>query len=145
MTRPVPPEAIAFVREHEGCRLQAYKDSAGVPTIGVGHTRNVQMGDVISQETADHYLAQDLKVAADRLANVVNGSLDALTNNQYAALISFVYNVGAGPTWEIWKCLDDHRLADVPGQMKLFVHAGGKVVQGLINRRNAEIELWNTP
>ena len=96
MTRPVPQIAIDFVKGAEACDLASYADSGGVWTIGYGHTGlAIVRGLTITQDQADAYLAADLAVAADRLAAVVKASaINALADHQYAALISFVFNLG---------------------------------------------------
>ena len=143
--RPVPQRAVGFVRMHEGCRLDAYQDSALVWTIGYGHTgKEVHPSLRISQRQADIYLKEDLSDAAARLAGVVKPEvIAALSEGQYAALLSFVFNLGANRSWTIWKRLNARALDDVPVQMARFVHAGGRKLKGLVNRRAAEIALWH--
>lgn len=72
-----------------------------------------------------------------------------LTDHQYAALLSFVFNLGAGPKWTIWKSLNAGAFDQVPTQIMRFNKArvGGvlKTLPGLTNRRAAEVQLWNTP
>lgn len=144
--RAVPDIAAKFVRSKEACSLRAYEDAGGVWTIGYGHTGpEVHAGLVVPQQQADGYLDEDLGIAARRLGGVVAEStiLD-LTDNQYAALISFVFNLGADPSWTIWKRLNARQYDQVPVEMMRFVNAGGKKVQGLVNRRAAEVQLWAT-
>jgi len=153
MPRSVPAIAEAFVMRAEACRLTAYRDSAGVWTNGVGHTGpEVMPGLVITPGQAKIDLDADLAIAADRLAAcVLEERLLALSDHQYAALISFVFNLGALPGWTIWKVLNAGDLAAVPDQMKRFDKARdpqtGQLVDvpGLMNRRLAEVALWNTP
>lgn len=144
--RAVPQIAIDFVREAEGSKLMAYPDTGGVWTVGVGHVGpEVKPGLHITQRMADLYLKEDLVTAARRLYNVVSEPVIlSLTDNQYAALLSFVFNLGATPSWKIWKRLNERNFDAVPGEMIRFVNAGGKKVQGLVNRRTKEIALWST-
>ena len=149
MTRPVPPCAVDFILKVEGSRLKAYQDSGGVWTIGAGHTP-AHEGQVITEAEEHAFLMADLGIAAERLARDVNTpELASLTENEYAALLSFVFNVGAAPGCTIWSVLDANNLAGVPAQMLQFdkAHVGGKlvVVPGLLNRRKAEVALWNSP
>src|SRR5687767_4780302 len=85
---------INLIKEFEGCRLKAYKDPVGIPTIGYGRIKGVKMGDVITQEQADDYLAEEIAAeyapGVERLVKVV------INENQFAALVSFAYNVGVG-------------------------------------------------
>jgi hypothetical protein len=89
-------------------------------------------------------LKADLEVAAARLeARIGAAVVEALTPAQYAALLSFVFNLGANASWTIWKVLKARRFEEVPPQLMRFVNAGGRVVRGLVNRRAAECALWH--
>jgi len=147
--RLVPDLALDFIRRAEGLVLTAKKDTGGILAIGYGH--NVLPGDpsVITEATAEVYLRHDAGIAAYRLATVVDPQrLESLTNHEYSALISFVYNLGEKPEWTIWKDLNAGNLADVPDQIMRFDKGkiGGvlKVVPGLEHRRLAEKTLWLT-
>jgi lysozyme len=144
--RPIPPGAAAFVAEHEGLRLVSYQDSGGVWTVGYGHTGpEVHAGMKIPLGKAKAFLAADLKIAASRLHAVVKREvIDELTENQYAALLSFVFNLGATASWTIWKRLNARQFDDVPVQMMRFVYVGKVKLKGLVNRRAAEVALWST-
>jgi lysozyme len=147
--------ASALVKRLEGCRLDVYPDQAGNPTAGYGHMdRKLRIGDIIIQAQADTWLRQDLAIADDRLNTAIFGSTTVLTAHQRAALVSFVFNDGTGqgtgkPRWHIWQDVLNGTLADVPNQMLQFIHIhkGGQLVidPGLLNRRRAEIAVWNTP
>lgn len=143
--REIPNCAVEFVSEHEGCELKSYRDSVGILTIGYGHTGpDVKPGQTITKATALIYLKEDLGTAARRLASKVKAEVIAeLTEHQYAALLSFVFNVGAGD-WTIWKVLNTRQFDGVPQQLMRFVNGGGKKIQGLVNRRAAEVVLWST-
>lgn len=127
----------ALVRKFEGCLLQAYLDSAGIPTIGVGHTRGVRMGDRCSVQQADVWLSQDLEDAASAVAHLVKVKL---TQGQFDALTSWTYNLGARRLAEstLLIMLNKEQYSAAAGQFKLWVHAGGKVLPGLVARRDAE-------
>jgi len=152
--RPVPQLAISFVESVEGCVLTPYLDSTGHWTDGYGNTVGVvPHGPPITQAEADYKLRLNLTTAAQRLADVVpEASINELSEHEYAALLSFVFNLGANPSWTIWKDLhepyDTVALADVPNQIKRFDKGvvDGKLVDipGLDHRRLAEITLWNT-
>ena len=83
-------KGIEFIKAHEGLRLDAYLCPAGVPTIGYGHTHGVKMGDRITEEQAEKFLIDDLIVAETE----VNRYGLNINQNQFDALVSFVYNVG---------------------------------------------------
>lgn len=131
----------ALVRQFEGCKLQAYLDSAGVPTIGVGHTRNVKLGATCSQQQADLWLTQDLEDAAAAVASLVKVPL---MQGQFDALTSFVFNLGirrlAESTLLILLNKGDYRGA--ADQFSRWVHSDGQVLAGLVKRRTAEADLF---
>lgn len=140
--RPIPDAAVDIVAKWEGFEAKAYKCPAGVWTIGYGHTGGVKAGQVITEEDARALLRADLETAAQRLAIVIRDRVDQLTDNQYAALLSFVYNLGANQTWTIWRKINAGEFDAVPDQMRKFVFAGKKKLQGLVNRRADEVALW---
>jgi lysozyme len=149
--RPIPDAAADLVARWEGLRLDAYPDPAtgAAPwTIGYGHTAGVKKGQRITSERAMALLNADLMDAAraiqSKLGELVTHDL---TDNQYAALLSFVFNLGAGdprkPEWTIWKRLRARQYDQIPGEIIKFVNANGKKLQGLVNRRTDEIRLWS--
>ena len=96
MTRTVSPAGRAALMAREGCRLTAYRDSVGVPTIGVGHTGRaapppVAMGMTVTRAEADRIFAADLAPFEAAVAGAVPGRL---TQNQFDALVSLAFNVG---------------------------------------------------
>lgn len=139
-------QAQSLVKRLEGCVLHGYRDSVGVATNGYGHTGpEVVVGQEITQEIADHNLLVDLGIADSRLkARVKPAALAALTDHERAALLSFVFNLGANPKWTIWSDLNAGRLDDVPAQMMRFVNAGGRQLPGLVKRRQAEGVYYRT-
>jgi lysozyme len=142
--RPIPNRAVDFVGRFEGLRLTSYLCPAGVWTVGYGSTRGVTAGMRITKDEARKRLADDLKEAAARLQSVVKREvIDELNDAQYVALLSFVFNLGANGSWQIWKLLNAGKLDAVPAQLSRFVNAGGRRLQGLVNRRNAECALWD--
>lgn len=142
--------AATLIQRLEALRLTGYPDSGGKPTNGWGHTGpEVKIGVTIILEVAEHNLSVDLALADKRLSEVVSaGRLAALDDHERAALLSFVFNVGAGDSWQIWKDLNAGNNADVPTQLRRFVNGevNGKEqeIPGLANRREAEIAFWNT-
>lgn len=145
--RPVPLVASEFVAQHEACRLQAYRDAGrGVITIGYGHTRGVRLTDKCSQFQANLWLDDDLTEAAELLAKVVDEAVILkLSDHQYAALISFVFNCGQRPGATLWKRVNAGNFAQIPAELMKWIYVGKRVVPGLANRRAAEVALWNTP
>lgn len=151
--RPIPQFLPAFVQAGEGCRLRAYRDSKGVWTIGWGHTGpEVVEGLVWTQAHADAVLIADLAHHAQLLYLRVKPTIvDAWPNHQYAALVDFVFNLGAGETWTIWKMLNRGITGEaITGQIKRFdkieePDGTSETLPGLVNRRAAEVVLYNTP
>jgi lysozyme len=134
---------IELIKAHEGLRLDAYLCPAGVPTIGYGHTYNVKMGDRITEEQAEKFLIGDLIVAETE----VNRYGFDLTQNQFDALVSFVFNVGAGnfrSSTLLKRLKANPNDPDIANQFKRWVYGGGKVLPGLVRRRNEEAKLYFT-
>lgn len=147
-------DCLDVAKEFEGCKLEAYDDLGGVPTIGYGHTGlDVHIGLIWTQAQADAQLAADLQIHCEQMQRAVKV---LLTQGQTDALTDFVYNVGIG-TFERstllatlnagrYKAIPDllcHR--DEDDNWHGFVFAAGKVQSGLVRRRQAEIALWNKP
>ena len=136
-------KGIELIKQFEGCRLKAYQDSVGVWTIGYGHTESVEEGMEISQHQADIMLGSDLVKYANYINEYVTVSLNP---NQFDALTSWVYNLGPGnlKSSTMLKVLNEGNYDDVPFQIKRWNKAGGKVLKGLVRRREAEAELFAT-
>lgn len=146
MTLTTSRQGVEFIAKHEGCRLKAYLCPAKVWTIGYGTTSlpdgsPVERGMTITQEQAKQYLAHDVK----RFERNVNGLVSVpLTQNQFDALVSFVYNIGAGAFGRstLLEMLNKGGYAAVPDQLMRWTMGGGKTLPGLVKRRLAEAELW---
>lgn len=131
--------------------LVAYYDGGRVPTIGFGHTRGVKMGMTCTEAQAYAWLDEDLDEAERAVDTLVRVPLN---DNQFAALVSFVFNVGvtafAGST--LLRLLNAGNYAAVPAQLMRWVkdddpkRPGKKItVPGLVNRRTADAALWSAP
>ena len=134
----------ALVRQFEGCYLQAYRCPAGIPTIGVGHTRNVKMGDRCTVQQADIWLSQDLEDAEAAVASLVKVPLK---QEQFDALTSFTFNLGCGALKRS-TLLKTLNAGDVVGACQEFAkwsYASGRQVNGLLRRRTAEAALFAKP
>ena len=146
MPRNVNEAGLALIKQWEGRRLTAYKDPVGVWTIGYGHTDAagppaVKRGLKISEAQAEAMLRADL---AQYEAAVEAAVTVRLTDNQFAALVSFCFNVGPGNFLgsTLLKKLNAGNHAAVPGELAKWDKAGGRVLAGLANRRAAEAGLW---
>lgn len=141
----------------EGFEPRVYSDAAGKLTIGVGHLLTpselssgkiriagepVRYADGLSEPQIVELLGQDLEGAE---AAVNNGAQVELSQNQFDALVSFCFNVGAAAfrSSTLLKLLNRGQYDDVPAQLRRWVHCGGEVVQGLVRRREHEIALWS--
>lgn len=133
-----------------------YKDVVGLPTIGYGHLLSrseltsgkifvdgeyIRWKDGLTEDQADVLLDQDL----DRFEHAVNEYVNVeLSQCQFEALVSFSFNVGrtAFRNSTLLKRVNEGDFDDVPNQFRRWVYAGGKKVNGLMNRRESEIALW---
>lgn len=137
----VSGRGLKLIKQSEGIFLQAYRCPANVLTIGYGHTAGVQPGDVITAEQADTFLQEDVAEsvrAVNRLVTV------PLTQNQFDALVSFVFNLGIGNfrTSTLLKKLNAGDYSGAAEEFPRWVRAGGKQLPGLIKRRDAEKTLF---
>jgi lysozyme len=137
----ISQEGVNLIKHFEGCRLEAYKCPAGVWTIGYGHTANVKEGDSVDQEAAEAFLIEDLESFEQDVTRLVEVPL---TQQQFDALVSWTFNLGAGNLAEstLLRKLNNYQYAEVPEQMMRWVRAGGQVLDGLVKRRAAEAALF---
>ena len=139
-------KGISLIKEFEGLRLRAYDDGVGVWTIGIGTIRypngkRVQKGDVITEAQAEEYLKHDL----NNFEKVINDVVKVpLTQNQYDAIVSLTYNIGAAAFSRstLLKRLNNKDYKGAADQFLVWNKAGGKVMRGLIRRREAERALF---
>ena len=132
---------LDLIKHFEGLVLKAYKCPAGVWTIGYGHTKDVQPGDEWSESNADYML----EVEMEEYEGYINDSVTAPINqDQFDALVSWVYNLGGGnlKASTMLKVLNAGQYEEVPAQMMRWNKAGGKVLEGLTRRRQAEANLF---
>lgn len=131
----------ALIREFEGCFLQAYRCPAGIPTIGVGHTRGVKMGDNCSVQQADVWLTEDLQDAEAAVNTLVKVPL---AQEQFDALVSFTFNLGRAALAEstLLILVNKRSYKAAAEQFDRWVYAKGKKLAGLVRRRAAEKALF---
>lgn len=138
----ISDRGVDLIAKYEGCRLEAYKCPAGVWTIGYGHTAGVKEGDRLgSEEAAKALLKEDLsKYGGYVNACVKKGLIGfSLTQNMFDALTSFCYNCGNG---NLQKLVTDRDAVTVADKLLLYNKGGGKVLPGLVRRREEERELF---
>ena len=135
------PKGITLIKEFEGLRLKAYKCPGGVWTIGYGHTAGVKPGMVISEAQAEEYLMADL-IASEKYLNDLRL---AINQNQFDALISFIYNVGTGnfsSSTLLRKVRANPQDNSIMDEFLRWVYSKGRVLPGLQRRRLAEMKLY---
>ena len=132
---------LDLIKHFEGCELYAYKCPAGVWTIGYGHTKGVEPGMQITEQDAEDMLKEELIEYESYINDLVTVGLN---QNQFDAMVSWVYNLGAGnlKASTLLKVLNAGDYAGVPEQMLRWNKAGGKVLEGLTRRRQAEADLF---
>lgn len=137
---------VKLLEQFEGLRLEAYLDSASIYTIGYGTIkypdgRKVKKGDKITKAQAKEYKVHDLK----EFESTVNTSVKVpLTQNQYDALVSLSYNIGSGAfkNSTLLKKLNSGDYKGAAEQFLVWNKVHSKMVQGLVNRREAERKLF---
>jgi len=139
----ISKEGLALIKRFEGCELKAYRCPANVLTIGYGHTKNVTENMEITQQEANDMLDEELIEYCEYIDKMVKVSLN---QNQFDALVAWIYNLG--PTnfrnSTLLTVLNQERYSDVPEQIKRWNKADGKILDGLIKRREAEALLFES-
>ena len=159
MIRKISDAGVDLIKKLEGCSRFVYEDQGGLPTIGIGHlltrTENVTGKIFINGEPIFYQLGltdrqcvallrQDLAVPVNTVNEAV---IVPLNQNQFDALVSFVFNVGCGNFRKstLLRVLNSGNYEKIPEQMKLWCYVNENVSKGLQKRREEEIRLWNTP
>ncbi|MEB6680297.1 lysozyme [Acinetobacter lwoffii] len=142
----VSPSGVDLICNFEGLRLKAYDDGVGVWTIGFGTTKypngiRVKKGDTCTLDQAKAYMQNDLKSFEQTVNNAVKVPLN---QNQFDALVSLAYNIGstAFKNSTLVRQLNEGNYKAAANQFNVWVNAGGKRMQGLVNRRAAERTLF---
>lgn len=133
---------IEAIKRFESCSLTAYQDSAGVWTIGYGHTAGVKRGDKIGMYQAEQFLREDL----EKFEKIANKCKRISTQGKFDAVLDFIYNCGPDnfekstlkkyieygkKTWQIQE------------EFLKWVNSGGKKLGGLVSRRIWEANRFN--
>ena len=150
-------KAKELIKQFEGLRLKAYKDSRGIPTIGYGNTsyelvpviakrfgRNaVKMGDTISQDEADALLNANIDLLATKITQALKRPNPS--TNELAALISLGYNLGVAGLLKssVFKLYNvGTPVLETAKQFDKYIYSGGERNKGLVNRRAAEKKIF---
>ncbi len=139
--RWISSSGVRLVKAFEGFSLKAYKDTGGVWTIGWGSTAGVFEGLTICERTAREWLLRDLTSSVNAVRKLVRVPLEQY---QFDALVSFVYNVGieAFRTSTLLRLLNTGDYNSVPKQLRRWVYDDGKVISGLVKRRDLEADVF---
>ena len=134
-------EGIALIKMFEGCKLRAYLDAVDVPTIAYGRTKDVKIGDICTQQQAEDWLEEELV----EYEGYVNEAVKVeLTQPQFDSLVSWTYNLGPSNLnrSSMLRVLNTSDYDNVPEQIMRWNKAGGRVLPGLVRRREAEAEMF---
>ena len=137
----ISQEGISLIKKFEGCEYNAYKCAADVLTIGYGHTKDVKEGDLVTQQEAENLLTKDLEEFEGYVLDAVEMPM---SQHQFDAMVSWTFNLGPSnlKASTMLKVLNNGAYEDVPAQIKRWNKANGKVLEGLIRRREAEALLF---
>lgn len=134
-------EGIALIKTFEGCKLRAYLDAVDVPTIAYGRTKDVKIKDICTQQQAEDWLEEELV----EYEGYVNEAVKVeLTQPQFDSLVSWTYNLGPSNLnrSSMLRVLNTSDYDNVPEQIMRWNKAGGRVLPGLVRRREAEAEMF---
>ncbi len=133
---------LDLIKMFEGFRSAAYQDVAGIWTIGYGHTAGVTAGQTMSRDKAERHLTEHVDKVAHQVCAVVDVPLQ---QSQFDALCSLVYNIGAG-NFQKSKLLQKLNAKEPPekvaAEFLTWRRAGGRVISGLVKRREIERDLF---
>lgn len=135
-------KGIEFIKFSEGLLLKAYQDPGGVWTIGYGHTKAVKKGDQITEFMATEYLKDDLRTSEQAVNQYVTSNIN---QNQFDALVSFTFNLGPGnlkSSTLLKRVNANPNDPDIERQFKRWVYCSGKVLKGLVKRREREANMY---
>lgn len=135
-------KGINLIKKFEGLRLEAYLCPAGVWTIGYGHTKGVKKGQVITQLEADNLLKEDLRSFEKGVTSLIKSNIN---QNQFDSLVSFAFNLGLANLKNstlLKKVNSNSNDRTIVDEFIKWIYAGGKPLEGLKRRRQAEAYLY---
>ena len=145
--RHITEDGLALIKRFEGFSPTVYRDAAGLLTIGYGHLLRPGEAEMfrhgISHEAAIALLIKDVQTAERAVLRLISVPL---TNGQFDALVSFTFNLGAGALQRstLRRKVNREEHADVPAELMKWVWAGGRKLKGLVKRRKAEAEFYQS-
>lgn len=130
---------LELIKRSEGFRAQVYRDTAGFETIGYGHKllSAEYFPDGITEEAAEALIASDLEGVERAITHLAG---ETLTQGQWDALADFGFNLGVGSL----RMMLGHGIEQVPKQLLRWINIAGKPSNALLERREAELALWNS-
>jgi len=133
--------ALDIIRLCEGLKLEAYICPGGKWTIGYGHTGGVREGDTITKEAAEKLLLEDVETREIAVKRYI---MAPLSENQFSALVSLTYNIGAHALEQstLRRKLNSGDYRGAADEFDRWKHSRGKVLEGLVKRRRAEKDLF---
>ncbi len=136
----VSAAVLVGIASFEGYRSEAYRDAVGIPTIGFGETTGVKMGDKTTPERALVQLLESTEKHADAIRKCINVPL---YQHEFSAYTSLAYNIGTGAFCKstLVKKLNQGDYEGACAEIKRWNRAGGKVLPGLVKRREAEYKM----
>lgn len=144
MTRQMNSAGLDLIKHFEGFYPDVYICPAGILTIGFGHTQGVRRGQSVTKDEAEQLLREDLTIAKKAVERYITVPL---SDNQFAALVSFTFNLGGGnlKTSTLARKLNEGNYDVVPTELARWVKGGGKTLAGLVLRRADEGKLFLHP
>jgi lysozyme len=146
----ISQKGIDLIKEFEGCRLDAYRCPANVPTIGYGSTgADVHMGMKITQEEAELRLKRDIAAFEECVSNSCTVEP---SQNQFDAMVALCFNIGPGSvkhnrdgflTSSVLRFHNEGRHNDAAIAFGKWIRGGGRILPGLMRRREAEAKLYS--
>jgi lysozyme len=134
-------DGLALIEQFESLRLESYQDGAGIWTIGYGHTEGVGAGQCCTEEQADTWMAEDVGHAESAVNSLVKVPL---SQNQFDALVSFAFNLGAGnlKSSTMLRLLNAGTYQLAGNEFPKWDKVASRDSAGLLRRRVAEQELF---
>ncbi len=144
--RHITADGLDLIKRFEGFRPTVYICPAGWPTIGYGHvvreSERERFSAGIDEKAAEELLRRDVETAEKAVLRLIHAPL---SDGQFAALVSFVFNLGAGSLQRstLRRKINRGEHESVPAEFRRWVWAGGRKLKGLMRRRAAEAALFN--
>jgi len=137
----ISEEGISLIKKFEGCKLRTYLDAVDVPTIAYGRTKDVKIGDICTQPQAEDWLEEELVEYEGYVEKAVTVPLE---QHHFDSLVSWTYNLGPSNLTRssMLRVLNASDYDNVPEQIMRWNKAGGRVLAGLVRRREAEAEMF---